>query len=270
MAPTRWQAIIWTNDGRFYWRIYASLGLNKLTRRWNLEISNLQVICSDLTRMKGYQDSSSAMATRWHGLLKPFSWVWGPNNVADITVMSLCAWWRPKSPASRLFTQPFIQAQIKENMKAPCHWPLCGEFTGDRWIPRTNGQYRGKCFHLMTSSWRDLSWSLTTLRTLTPQEICMNPGNHSARIWWSIQTSNKPSIPCNAQNWDELFISCDKRGSKSTNCCCCFPRQVKRFFRQQTHQAFSHEGFLRICEGLKLQDRILKWSYPSEIWQVPR
>ena len=33
------------------------------------------------------------------------------------------------------------------------HWPLCGEFTGDRWIPRTNGQWRGKCFHLMTSSW---------------------------------------------------------------------------------------------------------------------
>ena len=30
---------------------------------------------------------------------------------------------------------------------------LCGEFTGDRWIPRTNGQFCGKCFHLMTSSW---------------------------------------------------------------------------------------------------------------------
>ena len=36
--------------------------------------------------------------------------------------------WRLKSPASRLFTQPFIQAQIKENIKAPRHWPLCGEF----------------------------------------------------------------------------------------------------------------------------------------------
>ena len=27
-----------------------------------------------------------------------------------------------------------------ENIKAARHWPLCGEFTGDRWIPRTNGQ----------------------------------------------------------------------------------------------------------------------------------
>ena len=27
---------------------------------------------------------------------------------------------------SPLFTQPFIQVQIKENIKAPRHWPLCG------------------------------------------------------------------------------------------------------------------------------------------------
>ena len=45
-----------------------------------------------------------------------------------------------KLPASLLFTQPFIQAEIKENIKAPRHWPLCREFTGDRWIPRTMGQ----------------------------------------------------------------------------------------------------------------------------------
>ena len=47
---------------------------------------------------------------------------------------------------------PFIQPQTKENIKAPRPWPLFGEFIGDRWIPRTNGQLRRKCFHLMTSS----------------------------------------------------------------------------------------------------------------------
>ena len=36
---------------------------------------------------------------------------------------------RDSSTSSRLFTQPFIQTQIKENIKAPRHWPLCGEFT---------------------------------------------------------------------------------------------------------------------------------------------
>ena len=39
-----------------------------------------------------------------------------------------------------------------ENFKATRHWPLCEEFTGDQWIPRTKGQLRGKCSHLMTSS----------------------------------------------------------------------------------------------------------------------
>ena len=29
----------------------------------------------------------------------------------------------------------------------------------DRWIPRTKGQLRGKCFHLMTSSWKALDSS---------------------------------------------------------------------------------------------------------------
>ena len=34
-----------------------------------------------------------------------------------------------------MFTKPFIRAQTKESIKAPRHWPLCGEFTGDRWMP---------------------------------------------------------------------------------------------------------------------------------------
>ena len=38
------------------------------------------------------------------------------------------------------YTQAFIKAQIKDNIKTPRHWPLWGEFTGDRWIPRTKSQ----------------------------------------------------------------------------------------------------------------------------------
>ena len=52
-----------------------------------------------------------------------------------ITLTSQWPRWRLKSPASRLFTQPFIQTQIKENIKAPRHWPLCGEFTGTGEFP---------------------------------------------------------------------------------------------------------------------------------------
>ena len=60
--------------------------------------------------------------------------------------------------------EPFVQAQIKENIKAPRHSPLWGEFTGDRWIPRIKGQLGGKCFPLMTSSWncRGASFVITS------------------------------------------------------------------------------------------------------------
>ena len=49
------------------------------------------------------------------------------SNMVTSSVMivtSYWAWWRLKPPASRLFTQPFVQVQIKENIKAPRHWPF--------------------------------------------------------------------------------------------------------------------------------------------------
>ena len=49
------------------------------------------------------------------------------------------------------------RAQIKENIKAPCHWPLWGEFTCDRWISLTKGSWCGKFLrwrhHVMPIFW---------------------------------------------------------------------------------------------------------------------
>ena len=67
---------------------------------------------------------------------------WGTelaDNILDMEIYSETIM-TAKSPASRLFTQPLIQAQIKENIKALRHWPLLGEFTGDRQISRTQCQ----------------------------------------------------------------------------------------------------------------------------------
>ena len=58
-----------------------------------------------------------------------------------ITMTSWWPRWRLKSPAWRLFTQPFIQTQIKENIKAPRHWPLCGDFTGTGEFPAQRASY---------------------------------------------------------------------------------------------------------------------------------
>ena len=73
--------------------------------------------------------------------------------------LSLTLAWRHNERDSVSNHQPhdcllnrLFRRRWKKNIKAPRHWPLCGEFSGDRWIPRTNGQLRGKCFHLMTSS----------------------------------------------------------------------------------------------------------------------
>ena len=44
------------------------------------------------------------------------------HSVTFSTVASKWARLRPKSPVFRLFTQLYVQAQIK----APCHWPFCG------------------------------------------------------------------------------------------------------------------------------------------------
>ena len=40
-----------------------------------------------------------------------------------------------------MFTRPFIQTQIKVNIKAPRHWPLCGEFTGTGEFPAQRASY---------------------------------------------------------------------------------------------------------------------------------
>ena len=45
-------------------------------------------------------------------------------RASNITVTSSWARWRCKAPASRLFAQPFVQEQIKENIKAPRYWPF--------------------------------------------------------------------------------------------------------------------------------------------------
>ena len=94
-----------------------------------------------------------------------------------------------------MFTQSFIQAYIKENIKAPRHWPLWGEFTGDRWIPRTKGQLRGKCFHLMTSSW--------CRRVSNRLPICLL----DSLFWLSVISRKTAKLNISGPLWGNLLTS---------------------------------------------------------------
>ena len=42
--------------------------------------------------------------------------------------------------ATGLFAQPFVKANIKQNIKAHITGPMWGESTTDWWIPLTKGQ----------------------------------------------------------------------------------------------------------------------------------
>ena len=53
----------------------------------------------------------------WHRLCPPDI---GPTHCSDVIMGGMVS----KKPVSRLFAEPFVQAQIKENIKAPSHWPL--------------------------------------------------------------------------------------------------------------------------------------------------
>ena len=78
-----------------------------------------------------------------------------------ITMTSEWARWRLKTPVSWLFTKPFIQAQIKENIKGPRHWPMCGEFTASNaknvsiwWRHHEFSTKRVHCYWMKSRYWR--------------------------------------------------------------------------------------------------------------------
>ena len=86
----------------------------------------------------------------------------------------------------------FFQEQIKVNIKALRHWPLCGEFTSHQWIPRTNGQWHRKCFHLMMSLWTKgtlniicgfVVWDCTPLPDC-PTLLSVRTSAGADRRWW--------------------------------------------------------------------------------------
>ena len=129
-VPNRRQAIIWTKDGLVYPRKYASPCLNesdielrwlwslgpKHHGYWNINFLADAVYGLILPNVRLYY-------SRWP-LRIPCIMLWiHPGYASDET---RCRWTHYKSPASRLFCQPFVYVHMKENIKAPRHWSLCG------------------------------------------------------------------------------------------------------------------------------------------------
>ena len=73
----------------------------------------------------------------------------------------------------------FIRAQIKENIKAPRHWPLCREFTGTGEFPAQRASnvenvsiwwpHLGHSSKSSTHPWSQISWHLPSVNTMMIQ-----------------------------------------------------------------------------------------------------
>ena len=88
-----------------------------------------------------------------------------------------------------MFTQHLIQAQMKENIKAPRHWPLCG-----------NSQWPVDSPHKMAVTWKMFPFD----------DVIM---------WFSTKTQLCHSDQCDRDVLLSLSCSLAEQGSNETNSC---------------------------------------------------
>ena len=123
LAPWTLLSGLWTHlIGRVYIKIEAVLILKQFLCVL-VEDSHLR---TDPACVGGVQDTCPGNGGTWR--------LW--RNIIRMT--SQWTHWCLNSPASRLFTHPFVEAHIKENIKAPRHWlcegnsPVTGEFPSQK------------------------------------------------------------------------------------------------------------------------------------------
>ena len=121
---------------RAYWRwkTFWNLTVGVTTHEWILLYNSLHIMHTGRTihYIQGYDCQ-----------VKPLNTLQWRHNGHDGV-------WKHQPPEcllNRLFRH---RSKKTSNL---CVTGPCGQFTGDRWLPRTKGQQREKCSHLMTSSW---------------------------------------------------------------------------------------------------------------------
>ena len=86
---------------------------------------------------------------------------------------------------------------MKENIKAPRHWPLCGEFTGDQWITQTNGTMSKR--RKIKKRIIEKPWKLTGNSTAaTPDKSDTDCVNINLIcwicVWWRLLINNQSNL----------------------------------------------------------------------------
>ena len=124
------------------------------TLLWKPTLSSLRggtMICHHITTTRGSRrrhqgwQVSSLVAPPGDCRFGSLQWRHNEAMVSQITnIWTVCS--------------DFCSGTHKKKPKAPRHWPLWGESTGDKWIPLPKGQITRKMFHSMTSSCYGKSW----------------------------------------------------------------------------------------------------------------
>ena len=151
---------MWSNANSIHWRIYAALGVGEISeilisiKSWS--VHTFYIWHTITFRIPVFTLSAVWIqycsygrfyilvlpATKAHGAKKQPWRIWVNRPMPNHNKTHQPLQWRhnERDCVLNLFTQPFVQPQVKENIKAPRHWQLWGIFTGDRWNPRTKGQ----------------------------------------------------------------------------------------------------------------------------------
>ena len=77
----------------------------------------------------------------------------------------------------------------------------------DRWIPRTKGQLRGKCFRLMTSSWKHINGPMQQQNNHCTQVILLYI-NQTTTSWHCVRKHKNTFV---------LFLNTEADGGRSWN-----------------------------------------------------
>ena len=128
-------SLVWRDTG---WRISFVCG-------WTQNVSKDEVSQQVCDEAKSYIHVNDCESTD----LIVFSTDRIKENYSDVIIGAIAS--QIASPTS-VYPTVYSGAN-KQNIKGSASLAFVWGIHRDRWIPRTNGQYRGKCFHLMTSSW---------------------------------------------------------------------------------------------------------------------
>ena len=148
--PARQQAIIWSNDGIDYWRIYTSLGLNELTMFLYAASNHHRFHYNDITLRRRHNEHDGVSNHQPPGCLLNRLFRRRSKKTSKLRVTCLCPGNSPgpvnsphKGPVTRkmfpfddvimtwtswelegMFLQQLVRAYIKENI----YYPVTGGF----------------------------------------------------------------------------------------------------------------------------------------------